>query len=126
MTTREFLSAVIAANLSAEMTEKAENMLAAAERKNGKRAETQTINRFGNLAIAAALIEKMEIGRIYAISEIKVLATDYPEISTSKLSAVFKAAAEEELVEVVEGYKVGGKGRAVKGYKVRENETAED
>lgn len=130
MTTKEMLTAVIAANLSDEITAKAKEMLTAAEKKNTKRTAAQSENRTANIAIAQAIAAAMTEGNTYAASEIKTLiAADYPDISTAKITAVCKVATEENIFTAVSGYKVGGKGRAVKGYRLADTaveDTTED
>lgn len=114
MTNREFFNAVIAANLSDEMTAKATALLATVEKKSASRSAKQTENRNTNEGIAANIAALMTEGVTYAASEIVKLTEN--AYSTAKVTAVMKIAAEIGLVTVVDGYKVGGKGRAVKGY----------
>lgn len=119
MTNREFFNAVIAANLSDDMTAKARDLIAAADKKNGKRAAAQSENRTANVGIANTIAAAMTEGVTYAASEIKVLVSDVlPDISTAKITAVAKVGVAEGIFSVVDGYKVGGKGRAVKGYRL--------
>lgn len=117
MTTKEMLNAVIAANISADVTAKATEMLAAAEKKNGKRAEASAENRSANAAIAAAIAAVMTEGTKYAASEIlPLISAEYPDIKTAKITAVMAVGIEDGLFEVDKEYKVGGKGRKVNGY----------
>lgn len=119
MTNREFFNAVIAANLSDDMTAKARDLIAAADKKNGKRAAAQSENRTANVGIANTIAAAMTGGVTYAASEIKGLVSDVlPDISTAKITAVAKVGVAEGIFSVVDGYKVGGKGRAVKGYRL--------
>lgn len=118
MTNKEFFANVINANLSDEMTAKAQALLDSAEKKNTKRSEAQTANRSANIELARSFANAMESGRTYGASEIVALMGG--ELSTAKVTAVCKVGIEEKIFEVVDGYKVGGKGRAVKGYRVAE------
>ena len=116
MTNKEFFENVIKANISTEITDKAKALLATAEKKSASKAKAQTENAKTNLAIAKELISHLNGGTTYAVSEVKALTKS--ELSTAKISAVFKVAVENGLLTVVTGYKVGGKGRAVNGYTV--------
>lgn len=127
MTNREFFNAVIAANLSDDMTAKARDLIAAADKKNGKRAAAQTENRNANIGIANTIAAAMAEGVTYAASEIKVLVSDVlPDISTAKITAVAKVGVTEGIFSVVDGYKVGGKGRAVKGYRLADTDEVDE
>lgn len=114
ITNKVFFENVIKANLSDEMTEKAKALLATAEKKSASKAKAQTANTAANLALAKDFATKMKSGVTYAVSEIKALTKS--ELSTAKLTAVFKVGVENGVFTVVDNYKVGGKGRAVKGY----------
>ena len=116
MTNKEFFKNVIEANISTEVTDKAKALLATVEKKSASKAKAQTENAKANLAIAKELISKLTEGNTYAVSE--VIAITKTELSTAKVSAVFKVAVAEGLLTVCTGYKVGGKGRAVNGYTV--------
>lgn len=116
MTNKEFFENVIKANISTEVTDKAKALLATAENKSKAKTKAQTENAKANLAIAKELISHLNEGTTYAVSEVKALTKS--ELSTAKISAVFKVAVENGLLTVLTGYKVGGKGRAVNGYTV--------
>lgn len=127
MTNREFFNAVIAANLSDDMTAKARDLIAAADKKNSKRAAAQSENRSANVGIANTIAAAMTEGVTYAASEIKVLVSDVlPDISTAKITAVAKVGVAEGIFSVVDGYKVGGKGRAVKGYRLADSDEVDE
>lgn len=100
------------------MTAKATHLLELAERDKEKRAEVQSANYKANMEIFNKIAGLLDVEKTYAISEIKaVLAeTEFEELSNSKLTAIFKTAANENCVVITDGYKVGGKGRPVKGY----------
>lgn len=114
ITNKVFFENVIKANLSAEMTDKAKALLATAEKKSASKAKAQTANALANLAAAKGFAALMKSGVTYAVSEIKALAKS--EDSTAKISAICKVGVENGVFTVIDGYKVGGKGRAVKGY----------
>ena len=114
MTNKVFFENVIKANLSTEMTDKAKALLATAEKKSASKAKAQTANALANLAAAKGFAALMKFGTTYAVSEIKALAKS--EDSTAKISAICKVGVENGVFIVIDGYKVGGKGRAVKGY----------
>lgn len=123
MTHKEFYTAVIAADLSAEITAKATALLSAVEAKSAKSAAKSSATKSANLAIAEKIAAYIDTAAVFAVSEIKALIAEDEELaalSTSKLSAVCKAAVEGGIFSEVEGYKVGGKGRAVKGYALAE------
>ena len=115
MTNREFYNAVIEANLNEEMTTHATHLLELLDNKNSKRAEASNKNKEENLSTARIFSEWME-GRTVAVSEVAVA---FPEYNKSKISAIMKAAVSEGLFGEIDGYKVGGKGRNVKGYYVK-------
>lgn len=125
MTNKEFYEQVIKANLSKEITDKAEHLLNLANGRTDKRAEKATANQNANLALFKDIAKVLHTNTTYAVSEVKtVLAeTVYSEITTSKLTAIFKLAVDNGLATAISGYKVGGKGRAVKGYIICENES---
>lgn len=120
MTNKAFYEAVINANLSEEITAKAVHLLEVTENKSAQRSKAQSATRQANVTMAQAIAQVLaQAGRTMAVSEIKVaLGSEYAEVSTSKLSAVCKVGVEEGILSVTEGYKVGGKGREVKGYSV--------
>lgn len=117
MTTKEMLNAVIAANISAEVTEKATEMLAAQEKKNGKRAEASAENRSANAALAAEIVALMTDGQTLSAAEIlPLIAATHPDINKAKIAAVMSVGAEDGLVTINPEYKEGGKGRKKNGY----------
>lgn len=128
MTTKEMLNAIINGEINDEVKGKAKEMLASAEKKNGKRAEQSAENRSANLVIAEIIKSKMKKNTIYAASEIVTLiATEYPDIKTAKITPVMAVGIEEGMFTKVDDYKVGGKGRKVNGYTAVDTEdTTED
>ena len=126
MTSKEMLNAVIAGNNTEDVKAKAREMLASAEKKNGKRAEASAENRSANAAIAQAIADKMA-NRTYAASEIvPLISADYPDIKTAKVVAVMAVGIEDGLFTKVDDYKVGGKGRKVNGYTKVVTDTADE
>lgn len=120
MTSKAFYTAVIEADLSAEITAKAQALLSTVEKKSAKASAKSSATQTANLEIAKGFAESMAVGTVYAVSELVALTGT--DLSTSKVSAVCKVAVESGLFTVVDGYKVGGKGRAVKGYTLAEGE----
>ena len=126
MTSKEMLNAVIAGNITEDVKAKAREMLASAEKKNGKRAEASAENRSANAAIAQAIADKMA-NRTYAASEIvPLISADYPDIKTAKVVAVMAVGIEDGLFTKIDDYKVGGKGRKVNGYAKVVTDTADE
>ena len=127
MTTKEMLNAVINGEINDEVKAKAREMLASAEKKSGKRAEQSAGNRSTNLAIAEVIKSKMKKNATYAASEIVTLiATEYPDIKTAKITPVMAVGIEEGMFTKIDDYKAGGKGRKVNGYTAVTTEDAED
>lgn len=86
MTTKEMLTSVINGTINDEVKAKAREMLASAEKKNGKRAEQSAENRSANLAIAEVIKSKMKKNVTYAASEIVTLiAAEYPTLRPPRL-----------------------------------------
>lgn len=114
MTNKAFYEFVINANLSAEVTDKAKALLNSVEKKSESKSKASELNAKANLATFKGLAKVLRPNVTYAISEVKALTKS--ELHPSKLSAIFREAEKAGLVNSLEGYKVGGKGRAVKGY----------
>lgn len=124
MTYKAFYEAVIKANISAEVTDKAKDALAKLSNKTASKDKAKSENTKANLAIASEFAKVMKPNTIYAVSEIKALTKS--ELHPSKISAICRAAVDDGMFSVVEGYKVGGKGRASKGYSLIVSEDTED
>lgn len=117
MTTKEMLNAVINGEITEEVKAKATEMLAAQEKKNGKRAEASTENRSANAALAAEIVALMTDGQTLSAAEILLLiAATHPDINKAKIVAVMSVGAEDGLVTINPEYKEGGKGRKKNGY----------
>ena len=118
MTSKEMLTAIInGGEITTEIKDKAKEMLAALDKKTESRSKKSAENASANLELAKSVTELME-SRTYGASEIVTLAKNNGiELNTSKVGHIFKVASENGLIESIDNYKVGGKGRAVKGYK---------
>ena len=117
MTTKEMLNAIIAGTINDEVQKKAAEMLAAADKKNSKRAEAAAENKSANAAIAEEIAGKMTDGQELGASEIlALLAADYPDMKLAKITPIMAEGIAAGLFTSRDDYKVGGKGRKVKGY----------
>lgn len=124
MTYKDFYETVIKANISAEVTAKAKDALSKLSNKTASKDKAKSENTKANLAIASEFAKVMKPNTIYAVSEIKALTKS--ELHPSKISAICRAAVDDGIFSVVEDYKVGGKGRAVKGYSLVVSEIVEN
>lgn len=124
MTYKAFYEAVIKANISAEVTDKAKDALSKLSNKTASKDKAKSENTKANLAIAAEFAKVMKPNTIYAVSEIKALTKS--ELHPSKISAICRAAVDDGMFSVVEGYKVGGKGTPKKGYSLIVSEVVKD
>ena len=124
MTYKDFYETVIKANISAEVTAKAKDALSKLSNKTASKDKAKSENTKANLAIASEFAKVMKPNTIYAVSEIKALTKS--ELHPSKISAICRAAVDDGMFSVVEGYKVGGKGTPKKGYSLIVSETVED
>lgn len=111
MTNRELYTAIVNANLSDEITEKAQSLLAQLDARNEKRASTPSKTALANEPIKAAIIG------LYT-EEVKTLTASevgtHLEISTQKASALLRQMVESGML-TVEEVKVPKKGK-VKAY----------
>ena len=114
MTKKEFFKAVAENNITADVIEKAKDLLAKEEKSNEKRAKAQTENRNANIKLAMEFVDRIG-DRTLAASEIFKLVKDLVD-NVSKVSAVCHVGVAEGIFSVRNDYKVGGKGKAVKGY----------
>lgn len=124
MTYKDFYETVIKANISAEVTAKAKDALSKLSNKTASKDKAKSENTKANLAIASEFAKVMKPNTIYAVSEIKALTKS--ELHPSKISAICRAAVDNGMFSVVEGYKVGGKGTPKKGYSLIVSEVVED
>ena len=118
MTTKEMLNIIISGGeITEEVKAKATEMLAAQEKKNGKRAEASAENRSANAALAAEIVALMTDGQTLSAAEILPLISEaHPDINKAKIAAVMAVGAEDGLVIINPEYKEGGKGRKKNGY----------
>lgn len=118
MTTKEMLNIIISGGeITEEVKAKATEMLAAQEKKNGKRAEASAENRSANAALAAEIVALMTDGQTLSAAEIlPLISATHPDINKAKIAAVMAVGAEDGLVTINPEYKEGGKGRKKNGY----------
>lgn len=118
MTTKEMLNIIISGGeITEEVKAKATEMLAAQEKKNGKRAEASAENRSANAALAAEIVALMTDGQTLSAAEIlPLIAEAHPDINKAKIVAVMAVGAEDGLITINPEYKEGGKGRKKNGY----------
>lgn len=118
MTTKEMLNIIISGSeITEEVKAKATEMLAAQEKKNGKRAEASAENRSANAALAAEIVALMTDGQTLSAAEIlPLIAEAHPDINKAKIAAVMAVGAEDGLITINPEYKEGGKGRKKNGY----------
>ena len=118
MTTKEMLNIIISGGeITEEVKAKATEMLAAQEKKNGKRAEASAENRTANAALAAEIVALMTDGQTLSAAEIlPLIAEAHPDINKAKIAAVMAVGAEDGLITINPEDKEGGKGRKKNGY----------
>lgn len=118
MTTKEMLNIIISGGeITEEVKAKATEMLAAQEKKNGKRAKASAENRSANAALAAEIVALMTDGQTLSAAEIlPLIAEAHPDINKAKIAAVMAVGAEDGLITINPEYKEGGKGRKKNGY----------
>ena len=111
MTNRDFLNAIVTANLSDEITEKAQAMLAQMDARNEKRASTPSKKSVENAPLKDAIVA------LYT-DEVKTLTASevgaHLEVSTQKASALLRQMVEGGVL-TAEEVKVPKKGK-VKAY----------
>lgn len=110
MTNREFLNAVVSANISDEMTAKANALIAVLDKKNESRKGKPSKTAIANEPIKQAMVNYLKGKGTVTASAV----AEGMEISTQKASALLRQLAESGLVATSE-VKVQGKGK-VKGY----------
>lgn len=113
MTTREFLNAVIEANISDELNDQAKAMVAALDKRNAKRASTPSKTAIANAPLKQAIVK--------LISEKNMTAPEVGvalEVSTQKASALLRQLCEDGVL-TSEEIKVPKKGK-MKSYSLVE------
>ena len=115
MTNREFLNAVINAEISDELTAQAQDMLAKLDARNAKRAATPSKTAVANEPIKTKIVELLsDATEMMTASQVG----ESLEISTQKASALLRQLAEAGTV-ISEEIKVPKKGKQ-KGYTLAE------
>jgi Fic family protein len=111
MTNREFYNAIVTANLSDEITEKAQALLAQIDARNEKRASTPSKTAIANVPLKHAIVGLFT-------DEVKTLTAsevgERLEVSTQKASALLRQMVESGVL-AVEEVKIPKKGK-VKAY----------
>ena len=112
MTSKEFYNAVIAANLSTEINEKAKALLAQVESKNARSTKTSAANRAKNLEIGKALFGCLDTEIPYttdtilnfAANTIKELEEEFGfHMNGSKFVAIAKVCEQEGIIKIIKG-----------------------
>ena len=114
MTTREFLNAVIEANISDELNDQAQAMIANLDKRNAKRASTPSKTAVANEPIKASIVDLFVNGGNKTASEVAVALT----ITTQKASALLRQLVENGTLTSTE-VKVPKKGKC-KAYALAE------
>lgn len=127
ITERMLLTAIVnGETITPEMQEKAQAMLASLEKKNAKRKESGTKTQKENTEIKANIITAIQNNEIETIdgyitakttTKYMQSATDNPDFTTQKASALLKQLVESGELEIAEVKTKSGK---VKGYKITE------
>lgn len=115
MTMKEFMTAVIAANLSDEMTVFAQDAITKIDTKNTKRRTTMTAAQKENAALLETIISGMTAGQTVISAEI----AQKMGITSQKATALLQSGVKSGILTVTD-VKVKGKGK-VKGYTLAEN-----
>lgn len=105
MTQREFFTKVIEANISEELTTKAQELVAGLDKRNAQKSATMTKTQKENEVFKASMLETLEKGKGYLAVEI----ASAMGFSTSKASALAKQLVTEGKATVAD-VKVKGKG----------------
>ena len=105
MTQREFFTKVIEANVNEELNSKAKELIEALDKRNSKKASTQTKTQKENEVLKAEMLNKLEKGKGYLAAEIGGVMG----FSTSKASALAKQLVVEGKATVAD-VKVKNKG----------------
>lgn len=110
MTQREFYTAVIAANLSEEITEKAKALLTSVDSKNARSAKNSAEKRNTNTEIGKKLFSVLEVGKPYTMDEIMIqfaakvteLTTEYGfKMNSSKFTAIARNCQDAGFLEII-------------------------
>lgn len=127
MSTKEMLEKILAnENVTEDVKEKAKEMLASIGKRNDKRKEKSAENKTANNEVAEEIASLMNGDRYYAISEIVEELIPDTTLNKNKISAIMVQGVKDGLFEDTKEYKVGGKGRYVKGYRLANPTQAEE
>lgn len=119
---REFYNAVIAANISADLTEYAQKLIDALDHKNAQRkvSKSALAHQAANADLKGAIVQALTDGQKTAADLATALG-----VSTQKVSALARQLVEDGTI-TVDDVKVKGKGK-VKGYALpTDDEDSED
>ena len=105
MTQREFFTKVIEANISEDITAKAQELIAGLDTRNAQKSATMTKTQKENEVLKAEMLEKLEKGKGYLAAEIGVIMG----FSTSKATALASQLVKSGKATVAD-VKVKGKG----------------
>ena len=105
MTQREFFTKVIEANISEELTVKAQELVAGLDKRNAQKSATMSKTQKENEVLKASMVNTLEKGKGYLAVEI----ASAMGFSTSKASALAKILVGRGFAKV-EDVKVKGKG----------------
>ena len=113
-TEREFLNAVIEANVSEAISECAKGRIAAPDKKNADRkvSKSALAHKAENDSFKTAILAALADGQIHVASELSEILG----VSTQKVSALARQLAEDGTIEV-DDVPIKGKGK-VKGYSI--------
>jgi len=119
---REFYNAVIAANISADLTEYAQKLIDGLDHKNAQRkvSKSALAHQAANADLKGAIVQALANGQKTAADLATILG-----VSTQKVSALARQLVEDGAI-TVDDVKVKGKGK-VKGYALStDDEDGED
>lgn len=118
MTNEKFFTVVIKANISEEVTEKAEHLLEVTRRKIAKQTKKQEENNKANLFLIEELVAIMKQNKIenFDISELRKITKT--TLSPAKLSAICSEGILNRILEYVENYTPDGKWKQTKRYRI--------
>ena len=120
MTQREFLNAVVKANISEEVTASANKYLAAIDKRNATPTKAELAKRAENEALKTDIAKVLADGNMRVASEIGAVIG----ATTSKVSALLRQMVDAGIVNSIE-VKQKGKGK-VKGYVIVNDDANDD
>lgn len=123
MTSRDFYSAVVKANISDEMTAYALDYIKKLDERNQTRKERGTTAQRLNVIIKRAIVDALDYDTTYTASEVASMGIE-GITSTQKASALLRSMVEDGAMTTVD-VKIKGKGK-VKGYTLVKPEEEEE